>query len=121
MSNIAVIGSGYVGLTTAACFAHHGHNVIGVDIDQERIDGLSKGIIPIFEDGLADLVQAGIANGHLSFTTETQKAVTASEFIFLSLPTPQEEDGSADLSYVENAVAQIASFIQPGSVVINKS
>lgn len=121
MSSIAVIGSGYVGLTTSACFAHHGHNVIGVDIDQERVDRLNEGHIPIFEDGLEELVNDGLKSSRLTFTTKAHEAVAASEFIFLCLPTPQDEDGSADLSYVEFAARDLASHIQPGSVVINKS
>jgi UDPglucose 6-dehydrogenase len=121
MNKIAVIGSGYVGLTTAACFAHHGHHVVGVDIDRERVDSLNKGTIPIFEDGLEELVRDGISSGHLSFTTQADVAVAASEYIFLCLPTPQDEDGSADLSYVLSAVGELARHLQPGSIVVNKS
>ncbi len=121
MSTIAVIGSGYVGLTTAACFAYHGHRVIGVDIIQQRVEDLNKGLIPIFEEGLEDLVVSGLHSGALTFTTDAHIAVAASEFIFLCLPTPQDEDGSADLSYVEAAARELAPHIQPGSIVINKS
>jgi UDPglucose 6-dehydrogenase len=121
MSNIAVIGSGYVGLTTAACFSHHGHNVIGVDVDTDRVERLGNGDIPIFEDGLAELVAEGLNEGKLTFTTATDVAVAASEFIFLCLPTPQDEDGSADLSYIISVAEKIAPHIQSNSVVINKS
>ncbi|MFN8015353.1 MAG: UDP-glucose/GDP-mannose dehydrogenase family protein [Acidimicrobiia bacterium] len=121
MSNIAVIGSGYVGLTTAACFAYHGHKVIGVDINQERVENLNKGVIPIFEEGLEDLVVEGLKNGNLSFTLEADLAVASSEFVFLCLPTPQKEDGSADLSYVQTAIENIAKHISPNSIVVNKS
>lgn len=121
MSKITVIGSGYVGLTTAACFAYHGHDVIGVDIDEERVENLNKGTIPIFEDGLEDLVVDGLKSGRLKFTTEAHNAVAASEFIFFSLPTPQDADGSADLSYVEKAARDLAPHIQSRSIVVNKS
>lgn len=121
MSKIAVIGSGYVGLTTAACFSYHGHKVIGVDIDEARVKALNSGEIPIFEDGLEELVREGINEGNLSFTTDTIKAVSVSDFIFLCLPTPQNQDGSADLSYVENVAKQIAVHISPDAIVVNKS
>lgn len=121
MSNIAVIGSGYVGLTTAGCFSFHEHRVIGVDIDEQRVENLNKGVIPIYEEGMEDLIVNGLKNGLLSFTTDTDKAVAASEFIFLCLPTPQNQDGSADLSYVEQAIPVIAKSIQPNSIVVNKS
>lgn len=121
MNKIAVIGSGYVGLTTAACFAYHGHSVIGVDIDESRVEQLNKGIIPIFEDGLEELVAAGLDEGTLSFTTKADIAVASSEFIFFCLPTPQDEDGSADLSYIQDAARNLAKHIQPGSVIVNKS
>lgn len=121
MSNITVIGSGYVGLTTSACFAYHGHKVTGVDINQNMVEDLNKGTIPIFEDGLEELVGEGLKSGNLIFTTDSHQAVSQSEFIFLCLPTPQDEDGSADLSYVEAASAELASHIAPGSIVVNKS
>lgn len=121
MSKIAVIGSGYVGLTTAACFAFHGHSVVGVDIDQNRVNQINAGEIPIFEQGLAELVGTGIREGNLRFTTSSDLAVAASEFIFLCLPTPENENGSADLSYIENAARKMAEHVQPGSVVVNKS
>lgn len=121
MSSIAVIGSGYVGLTTSACFAYHGHRVIGIDIDETRVEDLNKGNIPIFEDGLGDMVVAGLKSGLLSFSTDAHQAVAQSEFIFLCLPTPQNKDGSADLSYIEQASKDLAPHISPGSIVVNKS
>ena len=121
MSSIAVIGSGYVGLTSAACFARHGFRVHGVDIDEQRDENLNKGIIPIFEDGLEDLVVEGIKSGLLTFTIDAHSAVSQCDFIFLCLPTPQNEDGSADLSFVENAIVELSKSIKPGSIVVNKS
>ena len=121
MARIAVIGTGYVGLTTGACFAHLGHEVICVDIDPRKIDLLKKGEIPIVEAGLGELVLEGIANGRLSFELGADKAVPTSEFAFLCVPTPEGEDGQADLSYVETAAAQIADLLVPDSIVINKS
>jgi len=121
MSSIAVIGSGYVGLTTAACFAHHGNEVVGVDIDVERIEKLKSGEIPIFEDGLQELVTQGLRSGNLRFTDNGKEAVQDCEFIFLCLPTPQLSDGSADLSFVQQAVKDLATSINAGTIVVNKS
>jgi UDPglucose 6-dehydrogenase len=121
MARIAVIGTGYVGLTTGACFAHLGHEVICVDIDPRKIELLKRGEIPIVEAGLGELVLEGIANGRLSFELGADKAVPTSEFAFLCVPTPEGEDGQADLSYVETAAAQIADLLVPDSIVINKS
>lgn len=121
MSSVAVIGSGYVGLTTAVCLAHHGHDVIGVDIDENRINQLNNGQIPIFEDGLQELVSQGLNSGKLKFSSQGKDAVSVSEFVFLCLPTPQNEDGSADLSYVESAVKELAGHLNENAVVLNKS
>ena len=121
MAKIAVIGTGYVGLTTGACFAHLGHTVVCVDIDPHKIELLQKGEIPIVEAGLGELVLEGIANGRLSFVLGADKAVPNSEFAFLCVPTPEGEDGQADLSYVETAAAQIADLLVPDAIVVNKS
>ena len=121
MARIAVIGTGYVGLTTGACFAHLGHTVICVDIDSRKIELLQKGEIPIVEAGLGELVREGISNGRLSFALGADKAVPNSEFAFLCVPTPEGEDGQADLSYVESAAAQIADLLVPDAIVVNKS
>ena len=121
MSTITVIGSGYVGLTTAACFAHHGHDVVAVDIDVDRIEKLKSGLIPIFEEGLQDLVTAGMDSGHLSFSSDGKKAVNFSEFVFLCLPTPQLADGSADMTFVQSAIKDLATSLAPGAIVVNKS
>ena len=121
MAKIAVIGTGYVGLTTGACFAHLGHTVVCADIDPRKIELLKKGVIPIVETGLGELVLEGIANGRLSFVVGADKAVPSSEFAFLCVPTPEGEDGQADLSYVETAAAQIAELLIPDAIVVNKS
>jgi len=121
MARIAVIGTGYVGLTTGACFAHLGHTVVCVDIDPRKIELLQKGEIPIVEAGLGELVLEGIANGRLSFALGADKAVPTSEFAFLCVPTPEGEDGQADLTYVETAAAQIAGLLVPDAIVVNKS
>ena len=121
MAKIAVIGTGYVGLTTGACFAHLGHTVVCVDIDPHKIELLQKGEIPIVEAGLGELVLEGLANGRLSFVLGADKAVPTSEFAFLCVPTPEGEDGQADLSYVETAAAQIAELLVSDAIVVNKS
>jgi len=120
-SKIAVIGTGYVGLTTGACFAHLGHDVICADIVPEKIDRLRNGDVPIHEAGLTELVQEGIDTGRLSFVLGAEHAVGDAEFIYLCVPTPQSADGSADLSYLQSAAAEISPHLQPGAVVVNKS
>ncbi len=121
MAKIAIIGTGYVGLSTGACFSSLGHSVVCLDIDAAKIFHLRNGQIPIVESGLQELVTSGTLRGLLSFTTEIPDAITHAEVIFLCLPTPQDDDGSADLSYVEKAVADIRSSLKPGAVVVNKS
>jgi UDPglucose 6-dehydrogenase len=98
--NIAVVGTGYVGLVTGTCFAETGNEVICVDIDKKKIEKMKKGIVPIYEPGLEVLVERNIKVGRLKFTTDLNKAASKSEVIFLCLPTPQDGDGSADLKYV---------------------
>ena len=121
MSTISVIGAGYVGLTTSACLAHLGHEVICVDIDQEKIGQLQQGKIPIHEAGLLELVQTGISNSCLQFVVGAENAVASSEFVFLCLPTPQEEDGRADVDAVLSVVNQIRDVVSPGTIIVNKS
>lgn len=121
MTSIAIMGTGYVGLTTGAYLAHLGHRVTSVDVVEEKVALLRQGILPIFEPGLDDLVHAGIANGRLSFEVGPLQAVPGAEVVFLCLPTPQGEDGSADLSYVMAAAAEIGPLLAPGAVVVNKS
>ncbi len=121
MSTISVIGAGYVGLTTSACLAHLGHEVICVDIDQEKIRQLKQGKIPIHETGLPEVVQTGISNRCLQFVVGAKDAVASSEFVFLCLPTPQEEDGRADVDALLSVVNQIREVVSPGTIIVNKS
>ena len=121
MSKIAVIGTGYVGLSTGACFSHLGHHVTCLDVDATKVTALSLGQIPIVEQGLEDLVRTGLANGTLHFTTSIADSVPTADVVVLCLPTPQGDDGSADLSYVEQVARDIASTLKPGAVVVNKS
>jgi UDPglucose 6-dehydrogenase len=118
---IAVIGTGYVGLTTGACFAHLGHDVVCADIVAEKIERLREGDVPIHEAGLTELVREGIDSGRLSFVLGAENAVGDADFIYLCVPTPQAADGSADLSYLQSAAAEISAHLQPGAVVVNKS
>ena len=121
MADIAVIGVGYVGLTTGACLARLGHDVRAADVVAEKIDGLNAGHVPIFEEELDALVAEGRASGRLRFVVGAAGAVPGAEYVFLCLPTPHGPDGAADLSYVEAAAAEIAPLLRPGAVVINKS
>jgi len=121
MSKIAVIGTGYVGLTSGACFAHVGHDVVCADIDADKVARLSRGEVPILEAGLDNLVREGIDGGRLSFVVGAAKAVADCEFAFLCVPTPQGEDGSADLSYIEAAAREIGPVLPSEAIVVNKS
>lgn len=118
---ITVIGTGYVGLSTGACLSHLGHNVTCADVDVNKVAQLSSGSIPIVEDGLEDLVTAGVKVGNLRFTTNVVEAAASGDIVFLCLPTPQGEDGSADLSYVEAVVDQVGPHLKPGAILVNKS
>ncbi|MDP9072040.1 MAG: UDP-glucose/GDP-mannose dehydrogenase family protein [Actinomycetota bacterium] len=121
MSRVAVVGTGYVGLTTGACLAHLGHEVVCADVVAEKVERLSQGHIPIFESGLEQLVRDGLAARRLSFVLGAAHAVDGAEFVFLCVPTPQRHDGSADMSYIEGAAHEIAPHLGTGTVVINKS
>ena len=121
MSTVAVIGAGYVGLTTAACLAHIGHNVTCADIDETKIAQLNNGKIPIHEARLLELVQEGTAKQLLKFVVGAQQAVTESDFVFLCLPTPQRGDGRADIGAVLEVVEEISPIIPPRAIIINKS
>lgn len=121
MTRIAVIGAGYVGLTTGACLAHMGHHVVCADIDAAKIDGLRNGVIPIVEVGLQELVAEGLAGGRLSFVVGAAGAARDCQVAFLCVPTPQGDDGSADLSYIEAAAKEIGPVLPYEAVVVNKS
>ncbi len=118
---VGVIGAGYVGLTTAACLSHLGHDVVCADVVESKVDALNRGVIPIVEDGLTDLVVEGLAAGRLRFVLGARNAAEGSDFVFLCVPTPQGEDGSADMSYIQAAAAEIGPVLGPETVVINKS
>lgn len=120
-TKVAVIGTGYVGLTTGACLAHLGHEVVCADIDPDKISKLQNGIIPIVELGLTELVAEGISSGKLTFIVGAEEAAANCDIAFLCVPTPQGEDGSADLSYVQIAASQISSVLPFESIVVNKS
>jgi UDPglucose 6-dehydrogenase len=118
---VAVIGAGYVGLTTAACFAHLGHHVLCADIDAERVARLKKGEVPILELGLPELLNEGLASGRLEFVVGASTAAQSAEIVFMCVQTPQGADGSADLSFVESVAREIAPVLAPRTVVVNKS
>lgn len=119
--NIAVIGTGYVGLVSGTCFAETGNNVICVDIDQGKVEKLSSGQITIFEPGLEVIFKRNLKEGRLHFTTDLAQAVENSQVIFLALPTPPGEDGSADLSYVLNVARQLGGIMTDYRVIVDKS
>ncbi len=118
---ISVIGAGYVGLVTGTCFAELGNNVICVDNDTSKIEKLNRGIIPIYEPGLDDLLHRSVKEGRLSFTTSIQEGVLQSEVIFIAVGTPPKEDGEADLSYIEVVARQIAQYMTEYKVIVEKS
>lgn len=121
MGKIAVIGTGYVGLTTGACFAQLGHDVVCADIDADKVERLNRGEIPIHEPGLDRVVEEGRASGRLTFVVGAAVAARHSEFAYLCVPTPEGADGSADLSYIEAAAREIGPVLPAKAVVINKS
>jgi UDPglucose 6-dehydrogenase len=121
MSRIAVLGAGYVGLTTAACFSHLGHQVICADVLPDRVDLLSRGEVPIREAGLEELIRTGLDGGHLSFVVGEKAAALDCEFCYLCVPTPQGADGSADLSFIRQAASAVRDVLPAESVVVNKS
>ncbi len=118
---VAVVGAGYVGLTTAACLARIGHRVVCTDVDEPRITGLQRGEIPIREPGLDELVRAGLDSGGLSFVCGSAEAASRVDFVFLCVPTPAGPEGGTNLSFLEAAAIEIARSLRPGTVVVNKS
>lgn len=121
MRNIAILGTGYVGLATGACFSSLGHRVRCLDIDATKVGLLSLGQVPIVETGLDELVETGLASGLLDFSTEISEDLQFAEVVFLCLPTPQGDDGSADLSYVFGVLPLLESSLAPNAVLVNKS
>ncbi|NNC84744.1 MAG: UDP-glucose/GDP-mannose dehydrogenase family protein [Bacteroidia bacterium] len=119
--NIAVVGTGYVGLVTGTCFAEMGNHVVCVDIDKEKVEKMQNMVIPIYEPHLDVLFERNIKQKRLSFTTELEGAIKKADIVFLALPTPPGEDGSADLSYVTAVAEQIGPWIDRYKIIINKS
>lgn len=119
--NISVFGAGYVGLVTAACLAEVGHHVLVVDIDATRVAELNQGQVPIYEPGLAEIVQATLASGALQFTTDAAEAIAHGNAMFIAVGTPPNEDGSADLQHVLAVAETIGQHLTGNAVVINKS
>jgi UDPglucose 6-dehydrogenase len=121
VTQIAVIGTGYVGLSTGVGMAELGHTVIGADIDAAKVKSLTSGISPIAEAGMNEGIAHNVSAGRLSFTTDVVGSIETADVVFLCLPTPQGDDGSADLSYIEAVARQIGPHLAPGTVVVNKS
>src|SRR5215212_1952978 len=119
--NLCIIGSGYVGLVSGACFAEVGHNVICVDNDQRKVDSLRAGKIPIYEPGLEDLVHRNVAARRLHFTNSIEEGVGGSDVIFIAVPTPPQPDGSVDLSFIERVAREIAGAMTSYKIVVDKS
>jgi UDPglucose 6-dehydrogenase len=119
--NIAVVGTGYVGLVTGTCFAETGNHVTCVDIDQAKVEKMRNGIVPIFEPGLELLFERNTKQGRLHFTTNLKEAIKDAQIIFLALPTPPGEDGSADLSYIMGVASDLSTIITDYKVIIDKS
>ncbi len=118
---LTIIGTGYVGLVTGTCFAQVGHQVICVDNDAAKVKMLEEGGIPIYEPGLEELVKANVAAGRLSFSTSTAEGVERSEVIFIAVPTPPQNDGSVDLSFIEKVAREIAAAMTSYKIVVDKS
>ncbi|MCB0443762.1 MAG: UDP-glucose/GDP-mannose dehydrogenase family protein, partial [Flavobacterium sp.] len=118
---ISVIGTGYVGLVTGTCLAETGNEVICVDIDQVKVEKMRNGIVPIYEPHLDVLFERNIKANRLKFTTSLDEGLAHGDIIFLALPTPEDEDGSADLSYVLNVSEEIGNLIKTYKVIVDKS
>ncbi|MBG88363.1 MAG: UDP-glucose 6-dehydrogenase [Verrucomicrobiales bacterium] len=120
-SKIAIIGTGYVGLVTGTCFAEVGHQVTCVDNNADKVKMLQDGGIPIYEPGLEDLVKKNTAEGRLRFTASTKEGVDESDIIFIAVPTPPQDDGSVDLSFIEKVAREIASSMTSYKIIVDKS
>ena len=121
MMKVTIFGTGYVGLVTGACLAEMGNHVLCVDIDAAKVERLKSGEIPIYEPGLESIVQRNHASGRLDFTTEAAPAIAHGELIFIAVGTPPDEDGSADLQYVQKVASTIGRHLDRYAVVVNKS
>lgn len=121
MKKIAIVGTGYVGLVTGTCFAELGNDVTCVDIDEQKVNRMRDGIVPIYEPDLEGLFRRNIQDGRLHFTTDLTEAMQEAEVVFLALPTPPGEDGSADLSYVLGVADQLGGLLNRYTVIVDKS
>jgi UDPglucose 6-dehydrogenase len=119
--DISIIGSGYVGLVTGACFADVGHSVICVDNDLRKVEALQAGKIPIYEPGLEDVIHRNVSAQRLRFTASTKEGVDNSQIVFIAVPTPQQPDGSVDLSFIERVARDIAEVLTGYRVIVDKS
>ena len=119
--NIAVVGTGYVGLVSGTCFAETGNNVICVDIDEKKVKKMRNGEVPIYEPGLETLFERNTRQGRLHFTTNLKEGIKDAEIIFLALPTPPDEDGSADLKYILGVAKDLSKIITDYKVIVDKS
>jgi UDPglucose 6-dehydrogenase len=118
---VAIFGTGYVGLVTGTCLAEVGHDVVCVDVDAAKVEGLNRGVVPIYEPGLEPMVKANHANGRLRFTTDAAQAIAHGEVVFIAVGTPPDEDGSADLQYVLAVARTIGTHMARPLVVVDKS
>jgi len=118
---ISIIGSGYVGLVTGTCFAEVGHHVICVDNNEDKVQMLRRGKIPIYEPGLEELIKKNVAGKRLQFTASIEKGIKDSEVVFIAVPTPPQEDGSVDLSFIEKVAREIAEVLTDYRVIVDKS
>ncbi len=121
MFKIAVAGTGYVGLVAGVCFAEKGHRVICVDVDEAKVELMKKGVSPIFEDGLEELMQKNLSSGKLDFTTDYREAYRDADAVFIGVGTPEQPDGSANLSHIAMVARQIAETIEKDCLVVVKS
>ena len=119
--NIAVVGTGYVGLVTGTCLAETGNTVVCVDINEEKVKKMKDGVVPIYEPHLDVLFHRNIKAGRLSFTTNLAEAIEKAKIVFLALPTPPGEDGSADLSYIIGVAKDLGKIIKDYKVIVDKS
>ena len=119
--DLSIIGSGYVGLVTGACFADVGHNVVCVDNDTRKIEVLRAGRVPIYEPGLEELIHRNVAAHRLRFTESIKEGVDNSQIVFIAVPTPPLSDGSVDLSFIEKVAREIAGVLTDYRVIVDKS
>ena len=121
MKKIGVVGTGYVGLVQGVILAEFGMSVLCMDVDRQKIQKLNAGILPIYEPGLGELMEKNVRRGRLRFTWDMQQTVQESEVIFIAVGTPPQEDGSADLRYVQEAAQQIGRYLDGYKVIVDKS